>query len=150
MHDATTSVQQMVPLGSHWLRCHDVRVRVFPFSRRTEAKRLVLVIFAAGLVAGTSVALATGLFRLHAAFALAGAALGALVLTAVVIHEATRIDGVPPTQYDEAVIAIGASLGSLIPACFLSLIRWLNRRVSEARLLRAATEEFGEPPRRPH
>jgi hypothetical protein len=48
-------------------------------------------------------------------------------VTALVVHQATEADGIPPTRYDKMVIAIGAGCGSLLPALVLAFARWVNR-----------------------
>lgn len=70
--------------------------------------------------------------RLHAVFALAGALSSALVLTVLLVHEATAVDGIPPTSYDRAVIAIGFASGALPPVLVLAFARWANRQAAAA------------------
>ena len=91
--------------------------------------------FAIGLIAGTAVTLVVLWLRWQALIALFIALLSGVALTATIVQEATTADGLPPTRYDTVVIAIGASLGTLIPAVLLTSVRWINRQVEEAKRL---------------
>ena len=90
---------------------------------------MILAVFVIGLVAGTAVTLGAFWLRWHALAALCLALLAAAAVTVYIVHAATEADGIPPTRYDVVVIAIGASLGSLIPAILLIWMRWMHRTV---------------------
>jgi hypothetical protein len=93
---------------------------------------VIVGIFGVGFAAGVAVALLSHWLRLHAVFALAGALAAALVLTALLVHEATVVDGIPPTRYDRAVIAIGFAVGAVFPVLVLAFARWASRRAEAA------------------
>jgi ABC-type Fe3+-siderophore transport system permease subunit len=108
---------------------------------------MIVVVVAMGVVAGMAVTLAVLLLRWHAALAVCGALLSALGVTALVVYEATKVDGIPPTRYDRIVIAIGAGFGALIPALVLTFARWANRPVNQAsqRLAAGSDVPGGDP-----
>jgi hypothetical protein len=102
---------------------------------------VVVVVVAMGAVAGMAVTLLVLVRRWHAGVAVSAALMSSLAVTALVIHQATEADGIPPTRYDRIVIAIGAGFGALLPALLLAFMRWLNRFV-EAEERRAAAERL--------
>jgi hypothetical protein len=98
---------------------------------------VIVVVVGIGAVAGMAVTLLVIVRRWHAGVAVSAALMSSLAVTALVIHQATEADGIPPTRYDRIVIAIGA----LFPALLLAFVRWLNRFV-EAEERRAAAERL--------
>ena len=60
------------------------------------------------------------------------------------MHAATEADGIPPTRYDMVVIAIGASLGSLITAILVMWMRWIHRTVDTPK--NALADDPEDPP----
>jgi ABC-type Fe3+-siderophore transport system permease subunit len=125
--------------GEEWIGRFVSRV-----SPRAYPELVIGLVFAASLVAGTAVTLPVLWLQWHAVTAVCAAVLSAAAVTALIVHQATEADGIPPTRYDTVVIAIGAALGALSAALLLTCLRWIQRQVDDAKRLEARGESIGK------